>query len=237
MNLVETTIIRHAPNFMQADVYLARDENGEQFVVKDVSKRPKAARSLYIRRALRHECATLRRLESVPGIPRCRGFHDGPDRLVMTYLPHQRTLPGNREHHRSEFPPPEFFAQLGDIVEKMHVCGVAHGDIRRRNILVNHDSPCLIDFATAVHHDGRPGWLHRRLFEFVRRIDTIKVLKLKQAYYPNSLTAAEAVELERKPWLLRVGEFYRRRIYRTLFKQKRWKRRLQRIGKRHESVD
>ena len=228
MNLVEQHIIRRAPNLMQADVFHARDENGEEYVVKDASGRPVVARALYIRRALRHESDTLQRLENISGIPQYCGF-DGPDRLIISYLSHQKTLPGNRDHQRSEFPPPVFFDTLEEMVEKMHKRGVAHGDIRRRNILVDGDNPCLIDFGTAVIRDARPHWFHRRLFNFVKRVDTIKVVKLKQAYYPEHVTETEKTLLEDKPWLLRAGEFYRKRIYRSLFKQKRWKERWQRL--------
>ncbi len=231
MNLVDQHIIRRAPNFMQADVYHAFGETGDEYVIKDASKRPAIARTLYIRRALRHESETLTRLDNVPGIPQNRGF-DGPDRLIITYLQHQKTLPGNRDHQRSEFPPPAFFDTFEEIVRRMHERGVAHGDIRRRNILVDGDTPCLIDFATAVIRDARPRWFHRRLFNFVKRVDTIKVVKLKQAYYPEHVTENEKTLLEDKPWLLRAGEFYRKRIYRSLFKQKRWKERWQRLKAR-----
>jgi predicted Ser/Thr protein kinase len=223
MKIVTDKLIREAPNFMQADVYYAKDDNGVEYVIKDASHRPKPAKSLYIRRALQHEHDMLYQLQAVSGVPRVFGF-DGPDKLVMAYLQNDGTLPGNRENPPEKYPPLKFFQQFRQMIDQIHEFGIAHGDIRRRNILMCANNPCLIDFATAVQANGRPKWLRNCLFKFVKKVDCIKALKLQQAYYPKSLTAEEIELLGSKPLLLRLGQFCRKRIYRRFFKQKHWKR-------------
>ncbi len=220
----ERVLLRPAPSSFQTDVYAA-EVDGRRYIIKDCSKRLWFLRFFVVRRILQHELRVMYRLRHVPGVPRVSGFL-GADALVMEFIDGQGTLVSHRETSSDEFPPLSFFQQLELVVTAMHEKGVAHGDIRRRNILVTDQGPCLIDFGTAVRRQGGLSRLRRRLFEFLRCIDQRKVLKLRALYYPDSLDEQELEELNRCSSWLRLGRFLRRKIYRPLLKQKRWQRRL-----------
>jgi len=196
-------------------------------LVKDVRGRPMPFRVLGARVHLRHEYRTLRRLSALPGIPRLFGMIDR-DALAMEYID-ARPL---SEVAGGLDPPTRrlLFERLKDLVHAMHRAGVAHGDIRGRNILVDcQGNPYLIDFGTAIVQDARPRWLHRRLQGLAARIDELTVLKLQARYCPVSLTDEEREQLQRFPWYLRLGRFLRHDVYRAVIKQKRWRERWNRL--------
>ena len=112
------------------------------------------ARSLR-RWMIRREYAVYRRLEGVPGVPRCFGLHE--DRLLLEFVDgHPLRLSANELPDRQRF-----FAELLVIVQSIHAVGVAHSDMKRKdNILVTPSgSPYLIDFGSAVlRPDARSAW-------------------------------------------------------------------------------
>jgi hypothetical protein len=61
-------------------------------------------------------------------------------------------------------------------------------------------------------------------------------LRLKAAYHPDSLSEAEQAELAQSPLPIRVGRFLRKRVYRRVFKKKRWLERLERWGLRRPAA-
>ena len=88
---------------------------------------------------------------------------------------------------------------------------------RRKNILVDKEQkPYLIDFATAIYGGQGAGFISRLLFRHVARIDCITVAKLKMSYLPESLNEAELALLARQPRLLRLGRWWKKKIYRPL---------------------
>jgi predicted Ser/Thr protein kinase len=205
----------------QADV-CAYEIEGRRLVVKDFRPRPWLVRRWWGRWVLRREWKRLERLQGIAGIPRLFGWVDA-DAFAMEWIAGER-LP----HSRHGVLEPPFFERLERLVAEMHARGVAHGDLRRKNVLADRDQrPYLIDFATA--HLTGANFLRRRLFERICRIDRLKIIELKADYCPDALTEDERRSLEDLPLSLRLGHFARKKVYRPFIKPSRWRRRWKRI--------
>ena len=130
--------------------------------------------------ALRREYRAYRRLAGIAGFARCFGLFGGRY-LALEYLhaqPLKQAEPPDR--HR-------YFNRLLQMVEDMHRCGVAHGDLKsRQNVMVDAEgNPVIIDLGTAVVR--REGWhpLNHRIFRYMCRIDRNSWIKLKYGGYDN----------------------------------------------------
>lgn len=184
----------------------------EGWILKDFGGRPLWMRLLATRRVACREGKALQALQALGGVPRWGGFL-GPDAFIMERLSAVR-LPHRNESGQLE---PVFFSRLDALVGRMHALGWAHGDLRRKNILVDAaQNPYLIDFATAIYGGRGAGLISRLLFRHVAKIDRITVAKLKKSYLPHSLDEAEHAILAQQPWLLRLGRWWKKKIYRPL---------------------
>jgi len=194
---------------------------GRRFVVKDFRPRPWLVRRWWGRWVLRHEWARLKRLQGIAGIPRLLGWVDD-EAFAMEWIAGER-LP----HRKQGSLEPVFFDRLAQLVEAIHARGLSHGDLRRKNILVDREQqPYLIDFATAflVKPERRSGRLFARLCE----VDRLTVLKLKAYYCPDTMSDEERRRLEAQPLALRFGRFLRKKVYRPV-KPRRMRRRWAKI--------
>lgn len=128
--------------------------------------------------SLRREYQAYRRLEGVPGFPRCLGLFKGRH-LAIDYID------GALLRHAVPAEPERFFDALRQAITTMHERGVAHGDLKsRQNVLVDREGrPVIIDLGTAVVR--RPGWhpLNHWLFGYLRQIDLNGWVKLKYGSY------------------------------------------------------
>lgn len=187
------------------------------WVLKDFSKRPLWMRLLLHRRILAREERGLRALAGMAGVPRLAGRVDA-DALVM------ERLRADRMPHRWEAAPPlEVFARIRALVAEMHRRGWTHGDLRRKNILVDaQERPFLIDFATAFHAGPAAGPLRRWVFRHLERVDLITLARIKRTYHPNELTGEETALLADVPWALRAGRWLKRHVYRPV---RKWRKR------------
>lgn len=209
--------IHRARSPFQADLFRVK-RDGHEYVVKDFSRRPFIIRKLLLRACVRHEYATMRKLEGVKGTPGVYALSTA-DVLVMDFMPNTGTLPDHGDPD-ADFPPPVFFAKFRALVDQMHGAGVAHGDIRRRNLLVGENGPVLIDFGTAISRNGMLRLVRRRLFRMLARTDVRKALQFQDLYVPGSLTKEEEKTLHRRMPLLVMGRWIRRNIYRKYFKRR-----------------
>jgi serine/threonine protein kinase len=148
----------------------------------------------------------------MPEVPKLFGMV-GRHGFVMEKMDGVR-LPRRKQGELS----PEFFDALKSSLLKMNRLGVVHGDLRRKNILVDPQTqnPMLIDFGTAIVAGESAGWLRRTLWRKTRRIDRLHYAKLKEYYLPGHLTREEKVWLANAPWYYRLGSFFRSRVYRRL---------------------
>jgi len=147
------------------------------------------------RHALKREHRAYRRLDGVPGIPRCHGLVENRW-LVLDYI--------EATPFRDAAVRPGFFDELLEIIRAMHARGVAHGDLKRKSNLIidGKGKPVLLDFGAAtLHRSGRHPFNHR-LFEFMRRTDLNAWVKLKYGGYTGISDADQA--LLQRSWLERM---------------------------------
>ncbi|MFW6303536.1 MAG: phosphotransferase [Candidatus Sumerlaeota bacterium] len=199
----------------QADLYaLQGDATG--WVLKDFVRRPLWIRMLITRRGLSREVRALKGLQELDGVPRFGGVVDS-DAFVM------ERLDAHRLPHKNEAPPSiRTLEAIDRLVERMHARGWAHGDLRRKNILVDPDGrPYLIDFATAVYGGKGSGPIGRFLLRRVAVVDRVNVARIKAGYCPDALSNEERELLAAQPLHLRFGRFLRKKIYRPLKRKHR----------------
>ena len=186
-----------------------------QYVLKDFSSRALLLRLTWGRISVGRETRALTKLAGVAGVPRLVAQID-PFAFVMEFMEGE-TLP--RRSQRAQLGP-DFFPALEAMIAQLHARGVAHGDLRRRNILVTADKrPTLLDFETAVLQGD--GWFLQRFFEMMKHVDNLKVLEMKHKYFSRQTTPEDRARLENPPWHLKAGRYLRRNVY---GKWKRWRR-------------
>jgi tRNA A-37 threonylcarbamoyl transferase component Bud32 len=221
----KAVLLHERGSVANADVYLV-ELDGKQVLAKTYSGNPFWARWLFGYLGLSRELKAMQALQGIPGVPAVFGIHQGTT-LLMEYIQDGEPLVSHDELSPEEYPSLAFFGQLREIVGQMHSRGIAHGDMRRRNILrTGQDVPHLIDFTTAIHW-RRFNPLARLLFHALRRADRFGVGKLQLSFYPDSLSPEEAQRILHKPWYLALGRFLRQRVYRKWIKQKRWRKRIE----------
>lgn len=205
-------VLHAARSVAQADVFPLEFE-GQAALLKSFHLRPWLVRALWSGRICAREVRMLRRLEGLPHTPQLLATA-GRCAFVMTRLPAVR-LPLKKEPP----PQPEFWDSARRLIAALHARKVAHGDVRRKNLLMNAagTEAYLIDFATAQaapenNAGGLPGMLRRNLFERCRRIDLITYARIK-ASYGVPLAPDEAEWLANEPWYLSLGRWYKQNIY------------------------
>lgn len=156
------------------------------------------------RYSLRREYRAYRRMDGIPGFPRCFGLF-GDRHLALEYVE------GALLRHTAPADPERFFELLADTIRTMHERGVAHGDLKsRQNVMVSaNGSPMIIDLGTAVVL--KSGWhpLNRWLFDYLRQIDLNGWVKLKYGSYDRASEADR--RLVRRSRIERLNNWARRR--------------------------
>ena len=201
--------IHPARSSFQADLYAVSWE-GRPALLKDFSGRPWWVRRLWAPVAMGREFRVLRRLQGLEGIPRLLG-RVGTHAILIERLAAQR-LPRNREQP----PPLEFFGRASELLARLHARGVGHGDLRRKNILIDQENrPYFIDFATALTaKPGPAGSLSRFAFRRCAVIDLATLARIKSDFYPDALTPREKDFIDHAPWYLKMGRFLKKKVYR-----------------------
>jgi len=172
-------------------------------LVKDVAGMHPWIRAIYGRPVLRREIRALAALDGTPGVPRLLGQVER-DALVMEFVVAEtmsRRLPRERLVRAC--------AALGDRVAALHARGVVHLDLRqKRNVLVTAAGEVvLIDFQSAWVL-GTRGW-RGGLLRLLARLDRTAVLKYRERYVPETLSAEERRRARRSRWLARLWFFHR----------------------------
>lgn len=208
MPLEKIRLLHAGHSSAQPDIWLVY-YRGRSCVLRDYSKpRPWIFRRL-CRWAVRREIRVYRMLEGVRGIPQLIEPLD-PDRYLMEYIE------GGPLSNRTKKNPPseEFLNALQRTLQEMHSRGVAHGDFRNKNILIDREEkPHIVDFSTAWW--GTSLW-RKPLFAFYRNLDDRRFVKSKAKFAPHALTEEEKRLAEGDPWYLKVGAFYRKGLYQRI---------------------
>jgi len=191
--------LRAARNVTKAVVEVVELPDGP-IVVKDLVLRPWPIRLLLGPVQLDREALAYARLQNVAGVPRFLGridrsaialeYVDGPDLGAIA--------PGRLA--------PAFFDDLERLLETVHGRGVAHGDLSRRDVLVDPAGRAyLVDYSTAlvVGPDADP--LSRFLFAQMCRADRRALAKMRRRFLPGS-----GVEIPERPGLYRLGSRLKR---------------------------
>jgi len=187
------TTIASGAGLLAARCDVIRLEDGTLAVLKDFSNLPGPVRTTVGRVAAGRERRAYERLAGVAGIPRLLGVR-GPFALVLEYVPGRPLTDAGAVGN-----PEAFVARLEALLARVHARGVAHGEIRLANVLVDvDDNPWLVDFATATVAGAASGGL---LFRIQKHLDRYGWLMIKEHLMPGSLTPAECDE-ERRARLL-----------------------------------
>lgn len=94
---------------------------------------------------MRHEYKAYQRLSALKTVPKCYGIVDR-QYLVLQYVDAQPI------RHLRPVNDKVFFQKLFDSVKQMHVLGISHFDLKKKdNLLVlGEDTPCIVDFGVAI---------------------------------------------------------------------------------------
>lgn len=202
-NSLRLSYLHLGRNWTKGDVLLV--EAGKQRVVtKDISRAPQWFRVLWARRSLRREYAVYQAGRALPGLPHALGWIDS-DAYMMEYVAGTAL---------SDLRPGEVQQSVFDSIEAtlagLHKAGLAHGDLHRENILLTADGRVyLLDFGYGIVMGHHPGPMKRYLFPRYVALDRHRLLRMKRAYFPNSVGEEQLGRYEQ--WLLpyRVGKALR----------------------------
>lgn len=179
---VEKYLTRGA--FAKADVFIARYQ-GRRYVVKDFGSKSFWERTIIGRMVIGREFRAYRALSGIDGLPET-AIRLGAFALATEYL-EGGDLGGLTRGEINTAVLGQFERVLNDI----HARGWVHLDLQRRsNILLVNRKVFVVDLASALHPGGIPiiGWFLTRMLGF---FDRLSLIKLKNIYTPELLTAKE----------------------------------------------
>ncbi|MBN1626587.1 MAG: phosphotransferase [Deltaproteobacteria bacterium] len=131
---------------------------------------------IYARVCLNCEESALRKLEGVRGVPQFIARPTATS-IRMTAAPGV-PLAKLKKGDLSEL----CLRRIKETVAEIHKRGVAHCDLHNRNILVDNDEPCIIDFATAYTR-GRFPVIGNMIFEYLKRLDLMRLYKVERKFF------------------------------------------------------
>jgi hypothetical protein len=224
LKLYEKRLLKRGTSSFSPDVYLLVN-SANSYVLKDFAQRPLWIRFAWGRFVIRREVTAYRRLAGYTAAPRFIAKID--DFGFLMEFVEASALPKRKQGWRLD---KDFFVMAKQALEELHRRGIAHGDIRKNNILVRSDGqPCLLDFQTCTF-DGPGKWRHR-IFLKMALIDKLTLLKIQKRYFPASINQEEATLMEEQPAMLTVGRFLRKRVYHPI-SPKMVKLRLRKLSKK-----
>lgn len=188
----------------KADLYLV-DLGAGPLVVKDFG-----AKRWWVRQVGRvqiaRECRAYAWLGPQPGLARFAGRIDA-HALALEWIEGELLTRSRQDGAGGA----ALLARVQRVVARLHAAGLAHLDLRGRNVVVRADGEVyVLDLAGALWF--RPGSLaHRVLFPLARAIDLGVLLKWKRWLAAGSYTAAEEALLARRRFWRSLWPFNRKR--------------------------
>lgn len=179
---IESSITRG--KFLKADVHVVRTR-GQRAVIKDFGAKGFWERNLAGRIVIARELRAYRALSDIEGLP-SRFKRLSPFAIAVEYLD-GRDLGMVRPSEIG----PGVILQFERIVEELHERGWVHLDLQKRsNILVVNGSVYVVDLASALHPGGIP-LIGRPLLRLLSFFDRLSLIKIKNIYAPELITARE----------------------------------------------
>lgn len=188
----------------KADLWTATLGDGRRVVVKDFAGKPWLGRRLG-RLQLRREQRALAALAGLSGVPALVGRLDD-DAFAMERVEGSRLPRCSPEARRRAL------AEFARILAAAHAAGVVHNDLRgRENVLASADGSrvAIIDWGGATFFPAG-SWRRRLLLPLARRVDEGGLLKWKEQFAPDLLTAHERAFLRRFRRWRRLWPFNRK---------------------------
>ncbi len=220
--------LHKARSTIQPHIYLL-EINGQKYILKDYFKRNSIVKVLFGKYIINREYRKYQRLKGIEGIPKIYKQIDEYG-FVMQYIEVHR-LPHKIDKHTIS---PAIFDSLKKILDEIHSRGIVHGDIRRKNILLDNDNkPYFIDFATAFYKNEKSSFIKKWFFKTMVKKDNFSLIKMKNYFFPESLTEEEKEIINNAPFLFRFFKFLRRKIYQPL-SQKSLKKKYKNLIKKRE---
>lgn len=212
--LRQSTRLKKAKSIGDADVF-RYDLGGVPVLIKSYKARPWLVRRFFGQWCINHEYEMLNKLVrlNIGNVPFPLGRFDG-DTLVLEYLEQAQTLQCAKRYTDATLPSREFFKKLIDAFRLMHGNNLAHGDLRRGNIMIGGDgNPHIIDVATSCYCPDNASFPKRFVFRVLSRSDNYSLARIVDSYYPELLDDELRKALDNVPWYLHLGRFLRQRIY------------------------
>jgi RIO-like serine/threonine protein kinase len=179
-------------------------DDGTHFTIERDTRTARRGLRWLARRLAAREAAALLALRDVAHVPELIAF-DGRV-LRRGALPGEPLFAG---------PPPSrtFFVNALQLVRALHRAGVTHNDLAKEaNWLNGTDGVAgLVDFQLAVRSHTRGFW-----FRYLAHEDLRHLLKHKQTYLADKLTARQRRMLATRPWPTYVWRVWWKPAYRAL---------------------
>mgnify|MGYP001156490547 FL=1 len=206
----ERVYLQEIEGFLKAEVYITRQDNGQQLVFKDYSRfRHNPVAALIARFLVQREYNALSRLQGWVHAPEVFESND-PLILLQEYIPGKAMDSKNAES-------PEVVKNIRTALRQLHQKDMAHNDFRASNIIVKPDNTVvIIDFTSATHLPKFLGKISRWLMSQ----DLRHVLKY-QDRIGQDLTAREKQMLEKPKALQRLQDVWKKKILCVLKGKKR----------------
>lgn len=208
-------LLKEGASSLQPDVWKIRQD--DRWIVLKTFERS----NILFRRTLcvwitRREARSLEILQNFPETPKLIQRPE-PWAVEMTFL-NAEPVPEKKRTLSHQY-----FDALEDFIERLHAEGLNHGDLRRKNLMINPETglPEMVDFAQSFYTSKQGGLFDRLIMSRFRRTDRVTFLKLKRWYLGvDELTEDEIADLIAVPWYLKAGKFLRKKIYRPF---KHWR--------------
>lgn len=221
--LIKKTIrcLSEKPSFTEPSIFLF-EADGRKYVYKAYKNKYSIAFIFWGRFFLRNEFRKLNALQKINGIPKTYNIISGAG-YVMEYLDAKPLSAANicresKQNKREGYNLyPSFFDEAYSALKSIHSLGIAHCDIRRKNILAGKNGkPFFIDFATAVKVYDDSNFIYKSIFKTLCKIDYVTLFKIKKSFFPEFISPEESAMLNDIPLVLTIGRFFRKFIYRPL---------------------
>jgi tRNA A-37 threonylcarbamoyl transferase component Bud32 len=213
-------LLSRASSWMQANVYVVH-YGDQKIVVKDYGSCPLWLRKSVCRFVLRREIKALQRLQNTDLVPRFAGLLDNYA-YAMAFIP---ATDFTVDAH--------ILLAIEAAVHRMHLLGVAHNDLHRRNILITaQGQPYFVDFGGAYFKSMRTdlvGKLKNTLFEFFVKLDEAKIAKFKNKTHSYLLNEKDKKALNFKNRISILTLVWKKLINEPFLRKRTWQRRANRL--------